>query len=103
MIRELGQDPRGFLDYVFGLQEELRQAREQTEQTQRELQEHKQKLAQAHALIAELKQQLYGAQSEKLTPEQEEQLERLVDDLQEEAQRTPPLTATPPIAITRKL
>lgn len=127
IFRKFRDDPKGFVEYVLGLQEELRQARKQTgqtqgnleqtsgdlkqarqdleqtrgdlqqarknlEQTQLELEEHKQKLAEAQALIAELKQQLFGAKSEKLTPEQEEQLEKLAADLQEQAQGPPPLS-----------
>jgi transposase len=113
MLRQWRDDPKGLVDYTFGLQEELRQARRQSEQTQEnlqqtqenleqtrenleqtriELEEHKQKLAQAQALIAELKQELYGPKSEKLTPEQEEQLEKLAVDLQEQAQGAPPLS-----------
>src|SRR5207247_306651 len=43
---------------------------------------------------AQLKQQLFGPKSDKLTPEQEEQLQQLAGDLQEQAQRPPPESQT---------
>jgi transposase len=73
--------------------EQLQRSREQLQQTRQELEEHKQKLAQAQAVIADLQQQLFGAKSEKLTPEQEEQLKKLAGDLREQEQRPPPLSA----------
>lgn len=72
--------------------EELRQSKEELRRTQQELEEHKQKLAEAQAVIADLKQQLFGSKAEKLSPEQEEQVKKLVGDMQEEAQRPPPLS-----------
>jgi transposase len=42
------------------------------------------------AELAELKRQLFGEKSEKLTPEQEAQITELAADLQEQAQREPP-------------
>src|SRR5438874_8928518 len=47
-------------------------------------------LRQAQQLIAELKQQLFGPKSDKLTPEQEAQLQQLAGDLQDQAQRPAP-------------
>lgn len=58
----------------------------------RELAQKEQALAEAQALIADLKQQLFGAQAEKLTPEQEAQLAQVVGDVQDQAQRPPPLS-----------
>ena len=72
--------------------DELRQTKEQLQQTQQALEEHKQKLAEAHAVIADLKQELFGSKAEKLTSEQEEQLNQLAGDLQEQAERPPPLS-----------
>jgi transposase len=40
--------------------------------------------------VAELKRQLFGSKADKLTPEQEAQLEEVAGDLQEEAQQEPP-------------
>ena len=50
------------------------------------------KLAQAQAIIAELKRELFGAKADKLTAEQEEQLQQLIGDVQEQGQRPPPLS-----------
>jgi transposase len=47
-------------------------------------------LQEALAELAELKRQLFGEKSEKLTPEEEAQLTELAADLQEQAQREPP-------------
>jgi transposase len=93
MFREFRDDPKKFVDYVIGLQEQLRQVRQQTEQAQLDLEEHKQKLTQAQAVIADLQQQLFGAKSEKLTLEQEEQLNKLAGDLRDHQQQPPPLSA----------
>ena len=49
-------------------------------------------LAEARAYIAELKQQLFGPKADKLTPEQEEQLQQLTGEAMEQAQRPPPLS-----------
>lgn len=49
-------------------------------------------LAEARACIAELKQQLFGPKADKLTPEQEEQLQQLAGAAQEQAQRPPPVS-----------
>lgn len=78
LLRELATNPAGLADYVLHLQEQLVQK--------------EQLLAQAQALIAELKQELFGAKAEKLTPEQEAQLAALAEDLKEEAQQPPPLS-----------
>jgi transposase len=78
LLRESADNPAGLAEYTFGLQETLVQKDQQ--------------LAEAQALIAELQRQLFGAKADKLTPEQEEQLEQLAGDLQEQSQRPPPLS-----------
>ena len=50
------------------------------------------KLAEAQALIAELRRQLLAHKAEKLSPEQEVQFEELAHDLHQEAQKPPPLS-----------
>ncbi len=72
--------------------QELRAVHEQLDQALQQAQEHKQKLAEAQALIADLKQQLYGSKSEKLTAEEEDQLGKLVTELQEADEGPPPLS-----------
>jgi len=54
--------------------------------------EYNQKLSEAEAQIAELKRELFGPKADKLTPEQEEQLQALNQDLQDEAQRPAPVS-----------
>ena len=56
--------------------------------TQKE--EYEQRLAEAQTQIAELRRQLFGPKADRLTPEQEEQLNELNKDLQEDAQRPDP-------------
>lgn len=73
--------------------DELQKRSRELRQTRQELEEHKQKLAEAQALIADLKQQLFGSKAEKLSPEQEEQLNKLAGDLREQEQAPPPLSA----------
>jgi transposase len=45
------------------------------------------KLTEAEAQIADLKRELFGPKADRLTPEQQEQLSKLNEDLQSEAQR----------------
>jgi transposase len=52
-----------------------------------QVQEYEQRLAEARELIAELQRQLFGPKSERLTPEQEEQVNQLAKDLEAEAAR----------------
>ena len=85
LLGESASNPGGVAEYAFVLQEQLA-AREQA------LAEKEQLLAEARAYIAELKQQLFGPKADKLTPEQEEQLRQLTGDVQEQAQRPPPLS-----------
>jgi hypothetical protein len=49
-------------------------------------------LREAQALIAELRRRLLAHKAEKLSPEQEAQLDELAHDLNEEAQKPPPLS-----------
>ena len=78
LLGELTANPAGVAEYALQLQKQL------TEQEQL--------LAQARAQIAELQRQLFGPKADKLTPEQEEQLRQVAGDLQEHAQRPPPIS-----------
>ena len=49
-------------------------------------------LAEAQAQIAELRRQLFGSKAEKLSSEQQAHLDELARDLQQEAQKPPPLS-----------
>jgi len=71
LLREFAGDPARLAQYACQLQDQL---------------------AEARAYIAELKQQLFGPKADKLTPEQEEQLQQLAAEAQEQAQRPPPLS-----------
>lgn len=64
---------------------------ERVRELETQLRETQEKLAEAQAFIAELQRQLFGSQAEKLSPEQEKQLEQLASDIQEEARKPPPL------------
>ena len=70
----------------------LAQTREELAQTQEELSLKAQQLAEAQAIIADLKRELFGAKADKLNEEQEEQLRQLVGDVQEQSQRSAPLS-----------
>jgi len=76
--REFGGASAELIDYACHLQEQLNQK--------------DQLLAEARAYLAELKQQLFGPKADKLSPEQEAQLRQLTADVQEQAQRPPPLS-----------
>lgn len=78
LLRAYAADPHGWAEYTLGLQAQLAQTQHQ--------------LTEAQALIADLRQQLFGAKAEALTPEQEAQLQQVVGDVHEQAQRPPPLS-----------
>jgi transposase len=99
LLREFGGNPQRWADYAVELERHALELQRQIEQTQTQLAERNlelaqtaQQLAEAQALIADLKQQLFGAKAEKLTPEQEEQLQQVMGDVQDQAQRPPPLS-----------
>jgi transposase len=110
ILREYAQDPAKLAAYTLEIQEQLQQTRKALAQKEREYQEQlqqtheqlslkeeqltlkEQELAQAQALIAELKQELFGPKADKLDAEQEEQLSQLFQDAQEQAQRPEPLS-----------
>ncbi len=71
LLREFANNPAGLAEYAAQLQQQL---------------------AEAQAIIADLKRELFGAKAEKLTKEQEEQLQQLLGDAQEQNQRPPPLS-----------
>ncbi len=66
---------------------ELRQL---LERLQALTQEYDEKLADAEALIAELKRELFGPKADKLTPEQQDQMNQLIQDMEAEAQQPGP-------------
>jgi len=68
------------------------EARQLLEKLQALTQEYDQKLSEAEAQIAELKRELFGPKADKLTREQEEQLQAVNKDLQDEAQRSAPVS-----------
>jgi len=92
--QEFAGAPAGLLEYACQLQAQLDQK------------EHL--LAEARAQIAELQRQLFGPKADKLNPEQEEQLRQIAGELQEQAQRPPPvsqevLEPDPPLQDKEKL
>lgn len=70
----------------------LREQAQHLARLQQEATERDQLLAEARAYIAQLKRQLFGPKADHLNPEQEEQLRQLTGELQEQAQRPPPLS-----------
>jgi transposase len=92
VLQELARDPASLAEYVLQLQEQLSQKEQLLAATHQELVEREQLLAEARSYIAELKRQLFGPKADQLTPEQEEQLRQLTADVQEQAQRPPPLS-----------
>lgn len=71
LLREFADNPAGLAEYAAQLQQQL---------------------AQAQAIIADLKREIFGAKADKLNKEQEEQLHQLLGDAQEQNQRTGPLS-----------
>lgn len=72
------------------LQEQIKAQKEEYErlaEVQVQIKEdYERRLAEAQAQIEELRKQLFGPKADRLTPEQEEQLKQLNQDLQDEAQ-----------------
>ena len=113
--REFAGAPSGLLEYACQLQVQLNQqeqllaaTRQELGQRQQELAQQERLLAEARAYIAELKRQLFGPKADKLNPEQEEQLRQIAGELQEHAQRPPPvsqevLEPDPPLQDKEKL
>jgi len=62
------------------------------EQVKAQKEEYEQRLAEAQAQIEELRKQLFGPKADHLTPEQEDQLKQLNQDLQDEDQRPAPVS-----------
>jgi transposase len=48
------------------------------------------RIAEAEAQIAELKRELFGPKADRLSPQQEDQLKQVIDDMQAEAERAAP-------------
>lgn len=71
LLREFANNPAGLAEYAAQLQQQL---------------------AQAQAIIADLKREIFGAKADKLNKEQEEQLRQLLGDAQEQSQRAAPLS-----------
>jgi transposase len=92
LLREFADNPVGLAEYAAQLQQQLAQARQEQVQTQEQLTLKAQQLAEAQAIIADLKRELFGAKADKLNEQQEEQLRQLLSDAQEQTQRTAPLS-----------
>ena len=73
-------------------QGDLKQIQGNLTQAQLDLKQTQLDLAEAKGFIAELTRQLFGQKADKLSPEQEEQLQEVAGDLQEQAQRAPPIS-----------
>lgn len=84
LLQQLRERPQEFVEQMLGLEEQLRVKEELLQQKEEEL-------AQAQAFIEELKRQLSKHPAEKLTREQEAQIEEIVTDLREQRQRSEPL------------
>jgi transposase len=89
LLREAADQPERLVEYITALQEQLGQ---ELEQARAELRQKVEQLAQAQAIIAELKRELFGAKADKLNPQQEQQLQQLVADVQEQNQGAAPLS-----------
>jgi transposase len=73
------------VEQMLALEEQLRQREDELRQKQEEL-------AEAQAFIAELKRQLFGPRAEKLSREEQAQIDEIVSDLREQRQRPEPLS-----------
>jgi len=77
--QQLAEQPlETIVEQMLTLEEQLRQKQEE--------------LAEAQTFIAELKRQLFGPKAEKLSREEQEQIDEIVSDLREQRQRPDPLS-----------
>ncbi len=74
------------------LKAEAESLKAQAAQLQSENQQLREQLKEAQLIIAQLRRELFGPKSDKLTPEQEQQLNALNRDLQDAAQRPAPVS-----------
>jgi transposase len=77
LLQQIASQPEAVVEQVLELEAQLRETQE--------------KLAEAHAFLAELARQLFGPKAEKLSAEQEKQLEELASDIREEARKPSPV------------
>jgi transposase len=77
-------------DRLPGGEAENAALRELLERLQKLTQAYDQKLAEAQAQIAKLQRELFGPRAERLTPEQQAQMHRLLEDVEAEERRPPP-------------
>ena len=91
-VAELADEEVRLHQQAAQLETENAQLRQLVDQLQALKQEVERKLAAAQAEIEALKRELFGPKADRLTPEQEEQLKQLNQDLQEEAHRPPPVS-----------
>jgi transposase len=73
------------VEQILALEDVLRRQQE-------ELQKKEEQLAEARAFLEELKRQLFGSKAEKLSPEQEAQVQEIFDDLREQQKRPEPIS-----------
>ncbi|MGH8337550.1 MAG: IS66 family transposase, partial [Gammaproteobacteria bacterium] len=72
--------------------DELAHTHAELAQAKADLAQAKADLAEAKAFIAELTRRLFGQKADKLSPEQEEELKEVAEDVQEQLQRPPPIS-----------
>lgn len=77
LLQQMASEPEAVVEQLLELEAQLRETQE--------------KLAEAQAFLAELQRQLFGPKAEKLSAEQEKQLEQLASDIREETRKPPPL------------
>jgi transposase len=84
--QQLAEQPlEAIVEQMLALEEQLCEREE-------ELRQKQEQLAEAQAFIAELKRQLFGSKAEKLSPEEQAQLDEIAGDLREQRQRPEPLS-----------
>jgi transposase len=78
LLRQFADNPAGLAEYAAQLQQDLALKAQQ--------------LAEAQAIIADLKRELFGAKADKLNEQQNAQLRQLIGDTQEQTQRPAPVS-----------
>ena len=85
---------RALVERLGALTEEydhkLAEAEAQVVEAQTQAIEAQAQLTEAQAQIAELKRELFGPKADRLTPEQQDQMNQLLQDMEAESQRPPP-------------
>jgi transposase len=90
LVERLGALTEEYDQKLAEAQAQVVEAQTQAIEAQAQLTEAQAQIAEAQTQIAELKRELFGPKADRLTPEQQDQMNRLLQDMEAEAERPAP-------------